>query len=760
MSRSQGGGVARYAVDPAHQGDTVKQRKPSRAPGAGAAAVPAPPSNLALGGTPLDPAVRAEMEARFGQRFADVRIHDDERAHRGAAALGAKAYAHGGEVAFAESRYAPHTPDGKRLLAHELAHVVQQRRGGLPPASVPGAAHETAADQAAAELVGGSGTVGVAGATGVGVACEPEDEKKKREEEAGPVRRVGPKAPKIRRSPKPVVITDPKKATGVMGEVTTPFDVYSGPEWNHFGGGAETASSRTSLARMTDWGETGGLDFLVQHRRTRRLVLGEQKRLASGSFTKATATTTNLEANVNNTIEKLRANLKNVHPDEVANVMDVIDRLEQTARAVKEQTSLPEEVVFELTATGGESTKIGRDYIRRLGEKYKPEFVEHLLERTYIRNPKLAAGKARTPDVAGTDRDPQLVRAKDAMTPDAQDELARIMAGKKPKEWVEQKKKEKQALDEEAKRAKAEEKAKKTAELQKTKAEGKKIAEETRQKKLEELREAAKKGGAPEPKTKGEKRTADNQLKKEATRAGKEAQKKYLDEARARAKAKTPPKPAAKPVEAPKPATPVETPKPAAPVEASKPGAPVEGVKPSAPLELGPKGITPKGVAKGALGVAGGLAAISGAKDIVKDLKEGHYLSAAGKTTLLGLSFVGEAAPPLFALGTIMNYWGPRHEAIQKDSFEVGDMFAAGARHVPLLGRSETFRTVVGGLAAAEVAVSESIYYTGKDMINAVGEGAEIVGGAVEDAYDWLTAGPSMFDIMRDELDRRRREEP
>jgi hypothetical protein len=124
----------------------------------------------------------------------------------------------------------------------------------------------------------------------------------------------------------------------------------------------------------------------------------------------------------------------------------------------------------------------------------------------------------------------------------------------------------------------------------------------------------------------------------------------------------------------------------------------------------------------------------------------------------LGLSFVGEAAPPLFALGAIMNYWGPRHEMIEKDSFEVGDMAAAGAKHVPLLGRSETFRNVVGGLAAAEVAVSESIYYTGEDMVTAVGEGAEIVAGAAEDAYDWLTEGPSVFDLMREEMERRREE--
>lgn len=768
MSRSQGAGVARHGIDAARDSETAKARQPRRTPGACDTVTPAPPSNLALGGVALDPGVRAEMEARFGQRFGDVRIHDDPAAHRSAAGLGAKAYTHGSEVAFAEGRYAPHTPDGKRLLAHELAHVVQQRRGGPAPAPEADASHEIAADRAAAELVGGSGPVGVAGATAVGVAREPEDKKNKRKEDErkdapGPVRRVGPRAPKIGRSPKTVEIRNPSDAIGILGEVVLPFDIYAGPDWNHLGAGEQTGSSRLNIGRKTGpWGKKGGLDFLVQHRRTKRLVIGEQKRLARGSFTDATATTTNLEQNLMHTAKQLRANLKNVHPDEVANVEDVIARLEQTARAVKNQTSLPEEVVFELTATGGKSSKIGIDYVRALGKKYKPAFVEQLLDRTFIRYAKPVEGSDPA-GAAGTDKDPHLVRARDAMTADAKSELERLWAGKTPREWKAQKQREKAAKAEEARRTKEAEKAKRSADREQLKAEARKHGEETRQKKLEELREAAKNSADPEPGTKAAKRTADNQLKKQATQAGKEAQKKYLEKGRAEAKAKAQPKPApeaAAPVEAAKPAAPVEAPKPAAPAEVPRPAAPLEGGEPPIPLELGPKGITPKGVAKGALGVAGGLAAVAGAKDIVKDLKEGHYLSAAGKSTLLGLSFFGEAAPPLFALGAIMNYWGPRHESIEKDSFKVGDVFAGAAGHVPLLGRSETFRTVVGALGASGAAVSESIYYTGKDMVHAVGEGAEIVGGAIEDAYDWLTEGPSMYDLMREELERRRKEAP
>jgi Domain of unknown function (DUF4157) len=132
-------------------------------------------SGLLGGGTALPPQVLAEMESRFGQSFADVRIHDDSRAHASAAGLQAKAYTHGQHIVFGAHRFSPHAGEGKRLMAHELAHVVQQRRGGPAPALDAGAAHEHAADAAAAAVVGGKGSVAVAGGTGVGVARDAEE---------------------------------------------------------------------------------------------------------------------------------------------------------------------------------------------------------------------------------------------------------------------------------------------------------------------------------------------------------------------------------------------------------------------------------------------------------------------------------------------------------------------------------------------------------------------------------------------------------
>ncbi len=81
------------------------------------------------GGRPLDTDVRADMEARLGHDFGDVRVHDDSRAHDSAVSVGANAYAVGSDVVFQRDRYDPTSADGRLTLAHELTHVVQQRSG-------------------------------------------------------------------------------------------------------------------------------------------------------------------------------------------------------------------------------------------------------------------------------------------------------------------------------------------------------------------------------------------------------------------------------------------------------------------------------------------------------------------------------------------------------------------------------------------------------------------------------------------------------
>lgn len=78
------------------------------------------------GGFPLPDDVRTEMERKFGANFRKVRIHHDPEASAMCEAINAYAFAHGYDIYFQEGLYNPTSTDGKALLAHELAHVVQQ----------------------------------------------------------------------------------------------------------------------------------------------------------------------------------------------------------------------------------------------------------------------------------------------------------------------------------------------------------------------------------------------------------------------------------------------------------------------------------------------------------------------------------------------------------------------------------------------------------------------------------------------------------
>ncbi len=97
-------------------------------------------------GQPLDASTRAFMEPRLGHDFSKVRVHTDAQAAESASAVNALAYTVGRNIAFAAGQYAPGTPAGRRLLAHELTHVVQQsNRGDLAAtASVTSAESEAA----------------------------------------------------------------------------------------------------------------------------------------------------------------------------------------------------------------------------------------------------------------------------------------------------------------------------------------------------------------------------------------------------------------------------------------------------------------------------------------------------------------------------------------------------------------------------------------------------------------------------------------
>lgn len=104
--------------------------RPRLSPAAGAGPMLARSAAQPAGaGAALEAGTRDYMEQRFGHDFSAVRVHADSAAAAAARTLGARAYTYGTAISFDAGEYRPESPGGRRLLAHELAHVVQQRGG-------------------------------------------------------------------------------------------------------------------------------------------------------------------------------------------------------------------------------------------------------------------------------------------------------------------------------------------------------------------------------------------------------------------------------------------------------------------------------------------------------------------------------------------------------------------------------------------------------------------------------------------------------
>jgi hypothetical protein len=126
-------------------------------------------------GQPLSAREQARFGSSFGHDFSQVRVHADSRAGQAASALGAKAFAAGHDIVFAPGRYRPRTELGARLLAHELAHVAQQQRGGAAGAAQAEAQARGAADRVAQ---GRSVAPQALGGAPQGLYCDPDDDKR------------------------------------------------------------------------------------------------------------------------------------------------------------------------------------------------------------------------------------------------------------------------------------------------------------------------------------------------------------------------------------------------------------------------------------------------------------------------------------------------------------------------------------------------------------------------------------------------------
>jgi hypothetical protein len=142
-------------------------------PGTGSAIAAMVAQEMAHGssGRALDTATRSKMEGAFGADFSSVRVHTDGVAIGAAQQIGAAAFAQGADIYFDAGKYDPGSEEGERLIAHELAHVVQTGGTGAavqPRAtsgvSAPGDAAEAAADVAADRVVKGQpvGEIGTA----------------------------------------------------------------------------------------------------------------------------------------------------------------------------------------------------------------------------------------------------------------------------------------------------------------------------------------------------------------------------------------------------------------------------------------------------------------------------------------------------------------------------------------------------------------------------------------------------------------------
>lgn len=110
---------------------------------------------LASSGRPLEPVLRQDMEQRFGHAFSGVQVHTDSAAEQSARDVNANAYTVGNNVVFGAGQFVPETHEGRRLLAHELTHVVQQVAISHSPVSIQryeGPEHQDMGDKNLEEL--------------------------------------------------------------------------------------------------------------------------------------------------------------------------------------------------------------------------------------------------------------------------------------------------------------------------------------------------------------------------------------------------------------------------------------------------------------------------------------------------------------------------------------------------------------------------------------------------------------------------------
>lgn len=201
-------------------------------------------------GRPLDGSARAFLEPRLGRDLGDVRIHADAATAAAAENVSARAYTIGRDIAFGRGRYAPDTDAGRRLLAHEVVHTIQQGGGG--PAAAPAAASldsvgnplEHEADAVAERVVNAGPSLArplVAGRSAVSLARSPADPDEQLAEKDYSARfAANPTLARIKSGGKPLAKGDSGLAVTILQQALVDLGLATAVD-GAFGAGTENA---------------------------------------------------------------------------------------------------------------------------------------------------------------------------------------------------------------------------------------------------------------------------------------------------------------------------------------------------------------------------------------------------------------------------------------------------------------------------------------------------------------------------------------
>jgi hypothetical protein len=141
------------------------------------------------GGSPVEPGARSFLEDRMSADFSDVRVHTGGKADESARAINAQAYTVGTDVVFRSGAYQPETPGGRHVLAHELAHVIQQKSGPVAGTPAPGGisishpsdSFEQAAERSASQAMTGGTAQAMPAGGGEGITAQRASEDEEEE---------------------------------------------------------------------------------------------------------------------------------------------------------------------------------------------------------------------------------------------------------------------------------------------------------------------------------------------------------------------------------------------------------------------------------------------------------------------------------------------------------------------------------------------------------------------------------------------------